>query len=540
MISIRPAHLPAEAEVLFQLWDASCRATHTFLSTDDIDALAPDVRAALAHLEVWVADMDKEQCLGWMGLEGNHVEALFVAPENFGRGVGTALLDHARTAQGELLLDVNEQNPAALEFYKRKGFVVTGRSDVDGAGRPYPLIHLRWPVEVPVVGEEQEAGVPGSEPETSEGQGLKLGVEGEKDPPEQDVVLPNELLIYIMETLAFVGRKKSLANFMATSKRHYVVGLPLLYRELTLAESGKGTWNPHKWAANLVGVAGVDPLSCVRKLHVDLATFPGEQTLLRCLSGAQSLTVSSSDSQVLHYVWNPLRLGQAPHVEAIDLRHHQKTPEFYTHFVVPFFPSIPKSVRKARIQLPLGGDLYRLLRMFDRATWLQECHLSGAVHRADAARISNLHPNLWTRITSLECTDRDLAKYAQGDLHLEKLELRPWDQDGGFWNVIGQLGSLKNLVLIDSDTKQLLGATELPFDLESTTMVDPKLTTWDFDSARTLLDSGKLGRIAFKFSRRGVVSEENPAWERREREFWKGVRVPWLEGIVRDVEVPGA
>jgi len=40
-------------------------------------------------------------------------------------------------------LDVNEQNPQALGFYEKQGFEVIGRSEVDGMGQPYPLLHMR-------------------------------------------------------------------------------------------------------------------------------------------------------------------------------------------------------------------------------------------------------------------------------------------------------------------------------------------------------------------------------------------------------------
>jgi putative acetyltransferase len=38
---------------------------------------------------------------------------------------------------------VNEQNTAAVAFYKACGFVVEGRSELDETGRPYPLLHMR-------------------------------------------------------------------------------------------------------------------------------------------------------------------------------------------------------------------------------------------------------------------------------------------------------------------------------------------------------------------------------------------------------------
>ena len=53
------------------------------------------------------------------------------------------LVEHARATRGELTVDVNEQNTGAVDFYAACGFVVEGRSELDGTGRPYPLLHMR-------------------------------------------------------------------------------------------------------------------------------------------------------------------------------------------------------------------------------------------------------------------------------------------------------------------------------------------------------------------------------------------------------------
>ena len=95
-----------------------------------------------------VLDPDAPRPVGFMGCNWPQIEMLFVEPECFGRGIGKMLLDHARqramAEDATLTLDVNEQNPAALAFYEHMGFVVTGRSPVDGQGRPYPLLHMEW------------------------------------------------------------------------------------------------------------------------------------------------------------------------------------------------------------------------------------------------------------------------------------------------------------------------------------------------------------------------------------------------------------
>ncbi|MBP2310802.1 acetyltransferase [Azospirillum soli] len=128
---------------LVAIWLDAVRATHHFLSEEEIQSFLPLVRdVCLTALEVWVVEDTPGEPLGFMGLDGAKVEALFVAPAHHGRGIGRALLAHAEALKGRLTVDVNEQNPEAVAFYKRCGFTQTGRSDLDGMGKPFPLIHM--------------------------------------------------------------------------------------------------------------------------------------------------------------------------------------------------------------------------------------------------------------------------------------------------------------------------------------------------------------------------------------------------------------
>jgi putative acetyltransferase len=72
---------------------------------------------------------------------------LFVSAAARGRGIGSALLAKAVQNQSVTRVDVNEQNPEALGFYASRGFVQVGRSELDGDGRPYPLLHLELPAD---------------------------------------------------------------------------------------------------------------------------------------------------------------------------------------------------------------------------------------------------------------------------------------------------------------------------------------------------------------------------------------------------------
>ena len=136
-----------DRDALFDVWLRSVRATHTFVSEADIQCFMPLVRDYLAssETELWILYGADGDVMGFMGMAGPKMESLFLAPEFLRRGGGRHLVEHARALRGELTVDVNEQNTAAVGFYKACGFIVEGRSELDDTGRPYPLLHLRWP-----------------------------------------------------------------------------------------------------------------------------------------------------------------------------------------------------------------------------------------------------------------------------------------------------------------------------------------------------------------------------------------------------------
>lgn len=134
-----------DLEALLHIWLRSVRATHTFLTESDIQELLPAVRDYLSvpNPELWTLCSDATEPIGFMGLSDHSIASLFVAPEHLRRGGGRMLVEHARRLKGTLCVDVNEQNPEAVKFYVANGFHVMGRSPLDDAGRPFPLLHMR-------------------------------------------------------------------------------------------------------------------------------------------------------------------------------------------------------------------------------------------------------------------------------------------------------------------------------------------------------------------------------------------------------------
>lgn len=128
---------------LVGIWLAAVRATHHFLTEDDIQFFLPRLRDLhIPELEVYVAEGEDGLVRGFAGLDGANLEMLFIDPAHHGRGIGRQLIDHAVALKGRLKVDVNEQNPGALAFYLKCGFTQIGRSELDGSGKPFPLLHL--------------------------------------------------------------------------------------------------------------------------------------------------------------------------------------------------------------------------------------------------------------------------------------------------------------------------------------------------------------------------------------------------------------
>ena len=131
---------------LCQVWESSVRATHHFLSEEDIRSLAVYVPQALAQVPVLVvAFSDQGIPVGFMGIDGTRLEMLFLSPDVRGTGLGRQLLQRGIRRYGVTSLCVNEQNPQALDFYLHMGFQVRSRTETDEQGNPFPLLCMSLP-----------------------------------------------------------------------------------------------------------------------------------------------------------------------------------------------------------------------------------------------------------------------------------------------------------------------------------------------------------------------------------------------------------
>lgn len=134
---------PEDYPRIMEIWESSVRATHDFLLEDDLSyfkrAIPTDY---LPQLIVYLL-MLQDQPIAFASVSEGNLEMLFVHNDYRSKGYGKILFQFMDETKGITKVDVNEQNHQAIGFYEKLGFRKTGRSEKDGSGKNYPIVHMQ-------------------------------------------------------------------------------------------------------------------------------------------------------------------------------------------------------------------------------------------------------------------------------------------------------------------------------------------------------------------------------------------------------------
>lgn len=134
---------PLLTERLLDVWESAVKATHLFLSEDEIQDIKKYVPQALDEIpHLIIVENENQIPVGFMGIADQHLEMLFISCEERGKGLGKKLLEYGIENYSIDDLAVNEQNPLAKGFYEHMGFKVYKRTENDEQGNPYPLLYM--------------------------------------------------------------------------------------------------------------------------------------------------------------------------------------------------------------------------------------------------------------------------------------------------------------------------------------------------------------------------------------------------------------
>ncbi len=84
------------------------------------------------------------QVAGFLALNGDEVQSLYLAAGARGQGIGRQLLDRAKAQRPNLNLFAFQANHRACRFYERNGFVEVARSDGSENDENLPDIKYVW------------------------------------------------------------------------------------------------------------------------------------------------------------------------------------------------------------------------------------------------------------------------------------------------------------------------------------------------------------------------------------------------------------
>ena len=129
---------------LLEVWEDSVKATHLFLSSEEIKNIKKYVPQALKEVQhLVIVENENNIQIAFMGIEDTKLEMLFIKNSEKRKGLGKQLLNYGIEHYNINKLAVNEQNPNAKGFYEHMGFKTYQRTELDEQGNPYPILYMK-------------------------------------------------------------------------------------------------------------------------------------------------------------------------------------------------------------------------------------------------------------------------------------------------------------------------------------------------------------------------------------------------------------
>lgn len=118
-----------DVDTVAKIWLETNIKAHDFIISNYWKEHYEIIKDMFLQAEVYVYEIEKE-IMGFIGLDKEYIEGIFVLDQYQKRGIGKALLNHVKAKKEHLSLNVYQKNLNAILFYQREGFCVQ-YEDVD-------------------------------------------------------------------------------------------------------------------------------------------------------------------------------------------------------------------------------------------------------------------------------------------------------------------------------------------------------------------------------------------------------------------------
>lgn len=118
-----------DVDTVAKIWLETNIKAHDFIASNYWKEHYEIIKDMFLQAEVYVYEIEKE-IMGFIGLDKEYIEGIFVLDQYQKRGIGKALLNHVKAKKEHLSLNVYQKNLNAIFFYQREDFCVQ-YEDVD-------------------------------------------------------------------------------------------------------------------------------------------------------------------------------------------------------------------------------------------------------------------------------------------------------------------------------------------------------------------------------------------------------------------------
>ena len=118
-------YVAGDIDSVMQIWLNTNIQAHSFISQDYWKSNFDMVKEMIPLAEIYVHEVDNaNQIDGFIGLNDDYIEGIFVKETMQSKGIGKQLLNHAKEVKSTLKLRVYQRNEKAIKFYLRENFCI--------------------------------------------------------------------------------------------------------------------------------------------------------------------------------------------------------------------------------------------------------------------------------------------------------------------------------------------------------------------------------------------------------------------------------
>lgn len=108
---------------VMEIWLTENIKAHDFIPKEYWEKNFEYVKKVLPNAEIYVY-LEDEKIVGFIGLNDNYIEGIFIDSKYQHKGISTALLKKTKELKDELTLSAYKKNTKAIQFYLKNGFEI--------------------------------------------------------------------------------------------------------------------------------------------------------------------------------------------------------------------------------------------------------------------------------------------------------------------------------------------------------------------------------------------------------------------------------